>query len=135
MSKDVVKWVLAVCAIGLLAGCATPTVESRKKERYAAYAALSPDMREAVDRGTVKVGMPMDAVYIAWGNPDQVTQSGNASGETTTWMYYGGYMAQSSYWGWQRLHYVYTPVNYVRAEVVFANGSVREWRTFPQPPY
>ena len=35
----------------LLAGCATSTVESRKKERQAAYNALSPAEKELADKG------------------------------------------------------------------------------------
>src|SRR2546422_7798138 len=35
----------------LLAGCATSTVESRRKEKLAAYNALSPEEKELVDKG------------------------------------------------------------------------------------
>src|SRR5262245_16535517 len=58
-------------ALGLLAallfsGCATSTIETRKHERYAAYAELPAEQKAAADTGQLKVGMPMDAVYIAW---------------------------------------------------------------------
>src|SRR2546426_160484 len=59
----------------LLSGCATSTIESRKKERYNAYTELSAEQRSAVDAGQIKVGMPKDAVYIAWGKPHQVLVS------------------------------------------------------------
>ena len=36
--------------LALLTGCATSTVESRKRERYSAYAALTPEQRTARGR-------------------------------------------------------------------------------------
>jgi len=135
MVKLVLKSAGIALALAMLAGCATQTIQSRKQERYAAYAALSPEMRDAVDRGMIKVGMPMDAVYIAWGSPSQVTSGGNASGEVTTWLYNAGYVATTTYLGWRRTYYAYTPINYVRAQVDFVNGVVKEWHTFAAPPY
>lgn len=127
-------WVLAGLALG---GCVTTgTVASRKQERVAAYEALSPEMRSAVDQGMIKTGMSMDAVYIAWGNPNQIVSGGNQAGETTTWIYQGSFLQEVRYWGGWRMHYAYSPVTYVRAQAVFTNGVVKEWQTFPQPlPY
>jgi hypothetical protein len=135
MVKVVQKCAGIGLAIAMLCGCATQTIQSRKQERYAAYSALSPEMRDAVDRGTIKVGMPMDAVYIAWGNPSQTTSGGNANGEVTTWLYNGDYLATTTYFGWRRTYYAYTPIYYIRAKVDFVNGVVKEWHTFPAPPY
>jgi hypothetical protein len=135
MFKLVLKCAGIVLAAAMLSGCATTTIQSRKQERYAAYSALSPEMRDAVDRGTIKVGMPMDAVYIAWGSPSQTTSGGNANGEVTTWLYDASYLATSTYIGWRRTYYAYTPINYVRAQVDFANGIVKQWHTFAAPPY
>ncbi|MDB6111599.1 MAG: hypothetical protein JWR69_3349 [Pedosphaera sp.] len=131
----IVKSLLGLLVIVLFAGCATPTVESRKQERYAAYQALSPELKAAVDHGSIKAGMSMDAVYIAWGQPAQVLQGGNAGGESTTWLYEGGYLEETRYWGYRRVHYDYNPRSYVRAEIVFVNGVVKEWHTLPQPVY
>jgi hypothetical protein len=118
----------------LLAGCATPsTVASRKQERYAAYGALSPELRALVDQGQLKVGMNPDAVYIAWGPPGQVMQGENEAGKTTTWLYYGGYVQEVRYWGYSRVHYDYNPGTYVRAQVVFVNGLIKQWQTFAEP--
>ena len=118
------------------AGCAsTDSLASRKQERHAAYAALPPDMKASVDQGRVKAGMNMDAVYLAWGKPSQVVAGGNQAGETTTWIYEGGYVDEERYWGPRRVHYDYTPRTYVRGQVVFVNGVVKEWQTFPEPVY
>ena len=131
-----VKKAMGLLLAGLvLAGCATSTVMSRKQERYAAYEALTPEMRSLVDQGQIKIGMTMDAVYIAWGQPGQVLQGENAAGKTTTWVYYGGYVQEVRYWGYRRLHYDYYPGSYVRAQAVFVNGLLSSWQTFAEPQY
>ena len=59
----------------LLAGCATrSTVETRKQERYPAYAALPTEQQSSVDQSKISVGMNMDAVYIAWGSPAEILE-------------------------------------------------------------
>ena len=130
-----VKCALVLLLAGLvLAGCATPsTVQSRRQERLAAYQALPPEMKSAVDQGRLMAGMNMDAVYIAWGAPGNTVTGGNAGGETTTWLYYGGYVEEQRYWGYHSVHYYYDPRTFVRAQVVFVNGLVSSWQTFPEP--
>jgi hypothetical protein len=123
-------------SIVFLAGCATPsTIGSREQERVAAYASFSPEIKKLVNQGGISAGMTTDAVYIAWGPPAQVLQSGNQNGAVTTWLYQGGYLQGTRYWvGGRSPRYDYEPVTYVSAEVVFANGVVQSWRTLPQPP-
>ena len=79
----------------LFIACKTPTVESRKQERLAAYNALPDDQRQMVDKGQIKIGMNEDAVYIAWGPPSQILQSETESGHTTIWMYHGTTMEET----------------------------------------
>jgi Prokaryotic membrane lipoprotein lipid attachment site len=123
----------------LLAGCATSnTIQSREKERAAAYASFSPEIKALVTQGRIAVGMPPAAVYIAWGRPAQVLQSGGPKGVYTTWVYNGAFLEETRYWaGWRFPHpvYDYQPRSYVRAEVIFANGVVQSWHTLPQPGY
>jgi len=93
-----VKKAMGILLAGLvLAGCATSTVMSRKQERYAAYEALTPEMRGLVDQGQIKVGMTTDAIYIAWGPPGRMLQGENEAGKTTTWVYYGSYVQEVRY--------------------------------------
>ncbi len=122
--------------IVFLAGCATPnTVGSRERERVTAYTTFPPDIKALVNQGEIQAGMTDDAVYIAWGPPAQILQSGNQAGTVTTWLYEGGYLAGTRYWSWGRSPlYDYQPVTYVSAEVIFANGVVQSWHTLPQPP-
>jgi hypothetical protein len=124
-------------AVFLLAGCATTsTIQSREQERAAAYAALSPATRALVDQGRIAVGMTPDAVYLAWGKPDEVLQSGDPSGVLTTWVYRGAVLEETRYWvgrRFPRVEYDYEPQTYVRAEIVFSDDVLQSWRTLPQP--
>src|SRR5947199_6785562 len=94
---------LLLCCV-LMAGCATNTVESRKKERQAAYNALSPEEKELVDKGQIQTGMSQDAVYIAWGPPSQIlqNQAGNG-GVQTVWLYEGTTMEETRYWTFRQV--------------------------------
>ena len=132
----------------LLAGCATSTVDSRKKERQAAYNAISPEDKELVDKGQIQTGMSQDVVYIAWGRPSQILQNqeGN-SGMQTVWLYEGTTMEETRYWTFRQVPYRgdifleryldrdYDPRAYVSAEIVFVGGKVASWRTLPRPTY
>jgi hypothetical protein len=125
---------LTLLTILTFAGCASSSISSRKQERSAAYASLAPDLKNLVDRGQIKVGMTSDAVYIAWGPPSDVVQSESGSGASTVWLYNGGWMEENRYWSHRHLMRDYQPRTYVRAEVIFVNGVVTQWRTLPQPP-
>lgn len=135
-----------VCACVLLAGCAGSTVDSRKKERAVAYAALSNDERALVDQGQIRVGMNPDAVYVAWGAPAQVLKSGDASGEVTTWLYTA--TATDTVHSWHYREYPrrdgstyldrsmdvdYAFRDYVSAELIFRNDRLEKWRMLPKP--
>lgn len=139
---------LVALAAQLLTGCATARLEHRKKERYDAYTALTAEQRAAVDGGRIAIGMPMDAVYIAWGKPTRVLQAETAAGLQTVWHYLDTYLQGVSYWGYR--HYSgyysygypcygpslmldYVPVGYLRGEVIFEKGVVKEWRSLPPP--
>lgn len=121
----------------LLAGCATSTVESRRRERASGYAALPSEMKGFVDQGQIRRGMNEDAVYIAWGKPAQIVQQEDANGLQTIWIYTGGWMEETRYWySHQRLPQTdYQPRTYVRAELIFTGGALQSWRTLPQPVY
>lgn len=139
--------ILALCA-----GCASSSprdpaqIAKRRAERPAAYAALPQAQKELVDQGKVQVGMPEDAVYLAWGTPAQVLQRGDASGEATTWLYTSSTTDEFVNWnyvevrgpdGTRYLDRVVTRDfafrDYVSARLVFRNGRVTEWEMLPAP--
>src|SRR5690349_8087590 len=127
-------------------GCATSTLESRKQERYGVYSGLTSEQRISVDLAQIKVGMPMDAVYIAWGKPDQILTAETSAGTQLRWLYAGTYLQGFTHWTYPGpygpfhraysgpdLAHDYVVLSYIRAEVVFEGGVVREWRTLPRP--
>ena len=135
-SSRSLAFLLPLVVVVLVASCASnSTITSRKAERASFYAGLSPEMKTFVDEGKIKVGMPSDAVYIAWGKPAEVLQNENEGGATTVWVYYGGWLEETRYWSRRSLNYDYQPRTYVRAEVVFVDGKVKSWQTLPAPAY
>ena len=143
------KTILLSLLAGLvLCGCATHHLESRRTERRAAYDALPPESKTAVDQGQIKIGMSTDAVYIAWGAPSQILTGESDRGATTTWIYTGTALREHRYWAYDygrygrfghryysgpSMEYDYVPQNYTRAEVVFENGVVKSWRNVTPP--
>ena len=140
------RMILLTVGLCLLAGCATTTVEGRRKERAGAYQALSADHRKLVDQGDIAAGMSEDAVYIAWGKPDQILRSGDKSGVKITWLYEGTTTDTHYYWqtfpsadanGRAILERRMVPQtefrDYVSAELIFKGGELSSWRTLPRP--
>lgn len=145
------RWVAAVACLlvlaGLLSGCATSTLATRKQERWSAYAALSEEERRLVDTSQIQTGMSEDAVFLSWGKPLQILEQQNETGRFTTWLYHGSELQSDWYWRYQvgghphgyfrNAHPVpYHDIHdYVKAEVVFAGGKVLRWQTLPRPAY
>lgn len=136
---------LLIALVLTATGCATTSIQSRREERLGTYNTLTAEQRLAVDGGQIKVGMPEDAVFIAWGRPSQIVQGENTNGAVTTWLYFGTTfdeyrswnMPHQTYYGrWYGAPYIsyhYAPRNYVRAEARFEAGVVKEWRSLPEP--
>ena len=131
----------------LLTGCATTSISSRKQQRLGSYNTLPAEPRLAVDTGQIKVGMSEDAVYIALGKPTQIIRGESSAGPTVTWLYLGTYFEEYRGWSYYGhyhsyrgrsytapyMTYDYAPRNYVRTEVRFDAGVVKEWRSLPGP--
>ncbi len=75
---------LAASAL-LITGCST--VSSRIDENRAAFERLSPADRALVSQGNIRGGMSQDAVYIAWGRPQQKAVGAVRNTPTETWLY------------------------------------------------
>ena len=78
---------LACLATGalVLSGCST--IGSRIESNRAAFDQLSPQDRALVGEGKIKGGMSQEAVYIAWGQPQQKAVGVVRSVPTETWVY------------------------------------------------
>jgi hypothetical protein len=77
--------------LGLAAGVLTltscSTVESRVSDHPEIYNNLSPNNQALVREGRIRSGMSSDAVWLAWGNPDQKIAGNMRGRETETWVY------------------------------------------------
>jgi len=88
---------LAISAgVLVLTGCST--TESRIREHPEIFQSLSPNDQALVSRGQIRGGMSQDAVWLAWGAPDQKVAGYMHGHSTETWVYtttstygYGGY--------------------------------------------
>ena len=106
------------------------------------YSKLSSDHRELVAQGKISEGMPMDAVFLAWGPPARTYQSSSRNKQRERWDYYSSRAVQTDYgygYGYLRHHhydggcapyYVAPEVTFVpyrSATVWFENGVVDSW--------
>jgi uncharacterized protein YceK len=135
---------LMLSCVLLLTGCTNPTtIESRKQERAAAYAAWSRDHQAATDQGRLLAGMTTDAAYVAWGRPNRIITEGTQ----TTWLYQESDLKEHksttvrssrrgiSVSGFTEETSVLYPHTVVRAKIVFTNGLVKEWQRSDRPTY
>jgi hypothetical protein len=80
---------LAVAVLALLgSACASrPASEKRFEKNPEIVAKLSSRERDLVRRGEVAEGMSRDAVFIAWGRPDDVRTGSRDGRERERWTY------------------------------------------------
>lgn len=77
---------MAACGALLLAGCST--TQTRITDRPDLYQSLSANDQALVSRGEIRPGMSQNAVWLAWGSPEQKTL-GNVHGRAAeTWVYF-----------------------------------------------
>src|SRR5207302_10561937 len=79
------RW-FAVLFLAALCGCST--VQSRIRERHEVFEKLSARDQGLVTKGEVREGMTKDAVYIAWGKPDEVMEGSKEKRPFELWRYY-----------------------------------------------
>ena len=107
MKRRVIPGAL-LAAIGtaalFLSGCST--VSTRIDTHRAAFDQLPPEQRALVSEGKISGGMSQEAVYIAWGQPQQKAVGMVRNVPTETWVYtalsagYGPYYGPGFYGGW-----------------------------------
>ena len=74
-----------MAAILLTTGCETP--RTRAHLHPGAFAKLSPADQRLVLTGEVRDGMSTDAVYIAWGAPDEKRVASGGKETSESWLY------------------------------------------------
>jgi hypothetical protein len=120
----------------ILTGCAT--TEARISKHPEMYQRLSATDQALVSNGQIRRGMTMDAVWLAWGNPEQKLPAGMRGDATETWVYlryatppsYGG----PYYYGPFDWSYIPPKFPYPSKGVTFSNGRVVFFRNLPPPP-
>jgi hypothetical protein len=107
MKRQIFLRALTLCLAAsalFFSGCATP--EQRISDHPEIFQTLSPRDQELAKAGKIREGMSMDAVWLAWGTPDQKA-TGVARGKPVeTWIYNDYYYANSPY------PYPYGPFGY-----------------------
>ena len=70
----------------MAAGCASPTCRAHRHRE--AFQKLAPADQRMVLAGHVHRGMSKEAVYIAWGEPDEKTTASAGKDAPESWLYY-----------------------------------------------
>ena len=162
MKHRCAPWVFLVAAAAvtlLLSGCST--VESRIADHPDIYHSLSPRQQQLVTNGQIAPGMPRNAVYLAWGSPDQRVEGAMRREMTETWIYvyytsaypygygggfgFGGVIATHRHHGrsfafigdpfYDPFYYSYIPpsIPYPYRTVTFANGRAVSFQSLVGP--
>lgn len=78
---------MAACGALLLVSCST--TQTRIAEHPEIYQRLGAEDQALVSRGEIRTGMPENAVWLAWGAPDQRGAGRNRGRPVETWIYLG----------------------------------------------
>lgn len=122
-----------------LCNCSS-TIQSRIDENPKMFTSLTGSQKNAVSKGMILKGMPMDAVYLAWGKPNG-TKEGKINGKNVEKWRYSSHMPILNqnviYSGHHYYHHDYygpfynsTSVEYIpytSAVVEFENRKVKAW--------
>src|SRR5215468_2806192 len=131
---------LFALAFGITAGAlvlvSCASTQTRISQNPQMYQRLSARDQALVSQGQIRRGMTMDAVWLAWGTPDQKVPGPMRDSET--WVYlrydtppsYGG----PYYYGPFDWSYIPPKFPYPSKGVTFANGRVVFFRHLPSPP-
>jgi hypothetical protein len=75
----------AVASAAFLTSC--ETTENRISGHPDIYQSLSPRDQALVSRSEIRTGMSQNAVWLAWGSPEQKTTGAMRGHDTETWIY------------------------------------------------
>lgn len=93
------KLLIALLAGLFVAACAPSTPQARIEQEPAKFAALSSRERDLVRHGQLAHGMSEDAVWLAWGPPDQRFDGSKRSKPASRWDYVGSRPVYSTFYG------------------------------------
>lgn len=124
-------------AVGIMTLTSCATTEARISQHPEMYQRLSPSDQALVSQGQMRQGMTMDAVWLAWGTPDQRIPDNMRVRPTETWVYLR-YETPPSYGGpyyYGPFDWSYIPPKFVCPSkgVTFSNGRVVFFRYLTPP--
>lgn len=137
------SFLLLGLASGLMVACST--IQSRIQDNPDAFYTLSTEDQELVLGGNIREGFSRDAVFIAWGRPDEEIQGQEQGAFTERWIYLASqtdvipdYMYVTRYdRGRRYVERVYDPIyiesRYPYRSVTFRDGRVVAWESFTRP--
>jgi hypothetical protein len=113
MKRQLFSWALPlIISASALFLTSCETVENRISEHQDLYNTLSPRDQELVRNGQIRSGMSMNAVWLAWGSPEQKTSGEMRGRATETWIYVQSRTAPYGSFGYP--YYGYGPGFYGR---------------------
>lgn len=154
-SPTLLRAVLCLAAALLFTQCASP-LEKRIQRNPDIFAKLADNDKLLVQQGRLREGMTREAVFLAWGRPDQVATGSQKGVQTEKWTYVGTQPVYTDTWGmgwggwggrgwgrgwgycgpwdpfWGGMGPMITYVPYKAASVTFRNARVTEYLRGPQ---
>jgi hypothetical protein len=120
----------------ILVGC--ETTQTRISQHPEMYQRLSAKDQAFVSQGQIRAGMTMDAVWLAWGAPDQKIPDNMGGRPAETWLYLR-YQTPPSYgapyyYGPFDWSYIPPKFPYASKGATFSNGRVVLFQYVPPPP-
>ena len=88
MNHSILRFFTGLAAVVLFSQCAVGP-QSRIERNPQMFNQLSSRERELVTSGVIREGMNRDAVFLAWGRPDQVSVGTSRGKEIESWTYLG----------------------------------------------
>jgi hypothetical protein len=108
---------ISVALSGLvLTGCAT--IENRISQHPEIYSQLSPRDQALVRQGRIREGMSMNAVWLAWGSPEQKGFGRLQGRSSETWIYRAYYNEYDPYYGGYGYGYGYPYGGFIGGGVI-----------------
>lgn len=87
-----------------MAGCATPRARIRRNPQI--FESLAPQVQKQVEAGTIEIGFPKKAVFLALGKPDRTYERTTDEGTTRIWSYVRSRPAYRGLWDPYYPHHV-----------------------------
>ena len=134
LKRVAVKFGIAVAAL-VFTSCGTPG--TRISQHPEIYQGLAPRDQGLVSQGQIRPGMSMDAVWLAWGTPEQKIPGPMRNSETWVYVRYDTPFPSYGvpyYYGPFDWSYIPPKFPYPSRGVTFSKGRVVFFRYLPPPP-